>query len=215
MKVLLITNEVKTITILTNYINLNIKNIIILVANDIKSAKLILSEHTINVIICDSKIYNINYQKHFAFIPILLIHNLNNAYSPQNLKCFSIDNLSVLSSYLQNFMVLSTNIKDSKDLIYKHLMQIGFNIKHNGTKYIAESIILLKYYCKVDYMKDIYSIIARKHNTTSNNIKSNILKSINYMYCETDFSVIQKYFSLIDDIKPTPKQIILTVLKNI
>ena len=215
MKVLLITNQVKTITIITNYINLNIKDITILIANDVKSAELILSEHNVNLIIFESKIFNIKYQKTFAFIPIILIHSFNTAKFTHNLKYVSLDNLSVLSSYLQDFMTLSTNIKDTEELIFKHLMQIGFNIKHNGTKYIAESIILLKYYCRVNYIKDIYSIIARKHNTTSNNIKSNILKSINYMYCETDFSIIQKYFSLIDDIKPTPKQIILTVLKKV
>ena len=63
MKVLLITNQVKTITIITNYINLNIKDITILIANDVKSAELILSEHNVNLIIFESKIFNIKYQK--------------------------------------------------------------------------------------------------------------------------------------------------------
>ena len=35
------------------------------------------------------------------------------------------------------------------------------------------------------------------------------------MYCETKFEKLKTYFSLEEDIKPTPKQIILTVLKNI
>ena len=110
---------------------------------------------------------------------------------------------------------MSDTFENTKLAILKELMYLGFNVKHNGTKYITESILILKFYYKTNNIKDIYSIVARKHNTTSNNIKSNILKSINYMYCETDFSKLEVYFSLAEDIKPTPKQIILTVLKNI
>lgn len=216
MKILIITDELKTTTLISNYINLNIKNITILIANDISSAKLILNEYTINLILCESHIFNLEfYKENIAPIPIILLNVLYNKYFSENFKTISLDNLSLLSYYLHSYMSLSNTMENTKRLIFKKLMQLGFNIKHKGTKYIAESILILKNHDKISSIQDIYSIVAREHHTTSNNVKSNILKSINYMYCETDFSIIKDFFSLMEDSKPTPKQIIFTILKNV
>lgn len=219
MKILIITNKLKTMTIISNFITLNIgNNISVLLPNDTQSAKLILSEHNINMIIWENDIFDLNfYKENLTFIPIVLVNDFykNDTFTLKNFKCVSLDNLTHLSYFIHKYTSLSDTFENTKLAILKELMYLGFNVKHNGTKYITESILILKFYYKTNNIKDIYSIIARKHNTTSNNIKSNILKSINYMYCETDFSKLEVYFSLAEDIKPTPKQIILTVLKNI
>lgn len=150
-------------------------------------------------------------------MPIIFINNICNYDNIpiEHFDCISTYNLSNLSSILNKYMLLSNSIENTRIIILNQLIKLGFNIKHKGTKYIIESVLILKFYYKSDKIKDIYCIIAQRYNTTSNNIKSNILKSINYVYCETVFSKLKMYFSLVEDIKPTPKQVILTLLKNI
>ncbi len=219
MKILIITNKLKTATIISNFITLNIhSDISILIANNIESAKLIFIEHNINLIIWENDIFNLNFYKNsLYFIPLIIVNDFynNNAITLKNFKYVSLDNLTDLQYLLDKYISVSKTLDNTKQKILKELVYIGFNIKHNGTKYIMESILFFKFYYKANTVKDIYSIIAQKYNTTSNNIKSNIIKSINYMYCESEFSKLQTYFSLVEDKKPTPKQIILTVLKNI
>lgn len=181
-----------------------------------ESANLIITEHNINLIISEKNFLNL-YKDSFTFIPIIVVNELYDydKITSQKFNCISLDNITNLSRILHKHMHLSDALENSKEKIFRELITLGFNIKHNGTKYITESIIFLKFYLKTNNIQDIYSIIAKKYNTTSNNIKSNILKSINYMYYETDFLKLEKYFSLPKDIKPTPKQVILTILKNL
>ena len=219
MTILVISNNIKNISAISNFINLNFNNnISILIANDMNSANSIINKYNINLIILESNIYNFNfYKEHLSYIPIILFTDTNN-YNKKIFKDYeniSLCNLSYLKNLLFNYISLTSSIESTKIEIINQLLKIGFNIKHNGTKYITDSIIIYKFFFKTDKIKDIYSIVAQKYNTTSNNVKSNILKSINYMYCETKFEKLKTYFSLEEDIKPTPKQIILTVLKNI
>lgn len=219
MKILIITNKLKTATIISNFITLNIhSDISILLANDIEAAKLIFTEHNVNLIIWENDIFNLNFYKNsLSFIPVIIVNDFYNynAIALKNFKYVSLDNLTDLQYLLNKYISVSNTLDNTKQKILKELVYIGFNLKHNGTKYITETILYIKFYYKTNTIKDVYSIIARKYKTTSNNIKSNILKSINYMYCENEFSKIKTYFSLLEDKKPTPKQIILTVLKNI
>lgn len=219
MTILVISNNIKNISAISNFINLNFNNnISILIANDMNSANSIINKYNINLIILESNIYNFNfYKEHLSYIPVILFTDTNN-YNKKIFKDYeniSLCNLSYLKKLLFNYISLTSSIESTKIEIINQLLKIGFNIKHNGTKYITASIIIYKFFFKTDKIKDIYSIVAQKYNTTSNNVKSNILKSINYMYCETKFEKLKTYFSLEEDIKPTPKQIILTVLKNI
>lgn len=219
MTILVISNNIKNISAISNFINLNFNNnISILIANDMNSANSIINKYNINLIILESNIYNFNfYKEHLSYITVILFTDTNN-YNKKIFKDYeniSLCNLSYLKKLLFNYISLTSSIESTKIEIINQLLKIGFNIKHNGTKYITDSIIIYKFFFKTDKIKDIYSIVAQKYNTTSNNVKSNILKSINYMYCETKFEKLKTYFSLEEDIKPTPKQIILTVLKNI
>ncbi len=154
------------------------------------SANSIINKYNINLIILESNIYNFNfYKEHLSYIPVILFTDTNN-YNKKIFKDYeniSLCNLSYLKKLLFNYISLTSSIESTKIEIINQLLKIGFNIKHNGTKYITDSIIIYKFFFKTDKIKDIYSIVAQKYNTTSNNVKSNILKSINYMYCETKF----------------------------
>ena len=218
MKILIITNKLETITNILNFLTLNFDNISVLVANDLNSAKQIVLTDNIKLIIFEKSMFNLDfYENNLNLIPIVLI---NDSYdydelTLNNFKCISLDNLKFLYNILYKFISYSNICENAKKNILKELVKLGFNIKHNGTQYIAEAIIILKFYHKAKCIEDIYSIIAKKYNTNSHNIKENILQSINYMYCETKFEDIKSYFSLVEDMKPTPKQTILTIFRNL
>lgn len=58
-------------------------------------------------------------------------------------------------------------------------------------------------------------MVAAKYNTTTTNVKSDIIKSINSMYAECELSKLQSYFHFSTDFRPTTKMIIYTVISNI
>jgi len=66
-----------------------------------------------------------------------------------------------------------------------------------------------------NFEKNIYPMVAAKYNTTTTNVKSDIIKSINSMYAECELSKLQSYFHFSTDFRPTTKMIIYTVISNI
>lgn len=210
MKILILSNKLNYIITISNFININISNSIsILFASDIASCKFILSQHNISVLIIDADMFIADfYTKFLKFVPLIIIDDSNRF---KQFECISMHNLNPLKSILQRFISFSSLLEDTKLKILNQLMELGFNIKHNGTKYIMASILIYKFYYSTNKIEEIYSLIAEK---SSNNIKSNILKAINYMYYESDFSKIKQFFSLTEEIRPTPKQVIFTILKN-
>jgi len=63
--------------------------------------------------------------------------------------------------------------------------------------------------------KYVYSKMGEKYKKNSKNIKNNVLKAIDYMFIETQWEKIRKYFLLQEEKKPTPKQIINTIIMRI
>lgn len=90
-------------------------------------------------------------------------------------------------------IVINNNTINIKQFILSELQFIGFKLKLNGTKYILESILYIynsnNYDLVENLEKNVYPILAKKHNKTSMNIKSNILKAINSMYITADYEV--------------------------
>ena len=107
------------------------------------------------------------------------------------------------------------NVKTS---IIHELYSIGFKPYHKGTNYLIDSTYMVynkeAHLCD-NFEKNIYPIIAKKYDTSVNNVKSNIIKSINSMYAECELNKLKKYFHFTTDFKPTPKMIIYTVISNV
>lgn len=109
-----------------------------------------------------------------------------------------------------------------KDILYNEIIEIllslGYSLKNIGTYYIAEAIYEC-YYKKDVFLlhieKNIYSILASKHNKSISTIKSNIEKATNNMYLYGYSKVRKQYFNYYDNTKPTTKVVILTILNNI
>lgn len=110
------------------------------------------------------------------------------------------------------------NIENKKRMIIDELESIGYDIGYKGTLYLIEAI--LQIYIRGELMidnlqKDIYPTISKIYHKTINNIKCNINNATEAMYYKFDSQKLKSYFNFYDDIKPTTKTVIYTVLKNI
>ena len=111
------------------------------------------------------------------------------------------------------------DIKYWDKCIIDELTKLNYNFKHNGTKYIKESIIYIldkNDECLSDNLeKNVYVHIAKLHNKTVGNIKNNIVKATNNMYAECNMDYLLDYFDFKFDAKPTPKIVISTIINKV
>lgn len=96
------------------------------------------------------------------------------------------------------------NCDNVKEKVILELLNMGYNLKHKGTKYIIESVMYIyqnNNFNMIDNLeKNVYSFVAYKHNKSMENIKTNIIKSTK--------PILEKDYSL------TPKNVITKVLIN-
>ncbi len=147
-------------------------------------------------------------------------------------KAFVKNNKNVIVlSYNENFNLISPRIvRFLKELIEKHdlesrrakvskeLEYIGYKFKYKGTHYLREAILqmLASRNTMVDNLQtDVYPVIAKMYSKTALNIKSSINKATECMYYECDAKRLEDYFKCGEDVKPTVKQVIFTVIGNI
>ena len=109
--------------------------------------------------------------------------------------------------YSNNLLLINT--------INKELEHIGYNLSYIGTKYLSECIALMygNYKRNENLNKNIYPVVAQRHNKTINNIKCNIMSATNSMFYECSENKLQKYFS--SSTRPGPKLVICTVLNKL
>lgn len=100
--------------------------------------------------------------------------------------------------------------------VKEQIEKLNFEKANLGVKYIIESVLLIKNNDNLyNLEKDIYPIIAKKYNVTTNRVKWNINSCINKMYKNNDVASINRYFGYGYNRRPTPKTIIFTILSRI
>lgn len=110
--------------------------------------------------------------------------------------------------------------KEKKSVEYKihtELEKLHYNFSYIGTQYLIETLLIL-YNNDIEVInlkKDVYSIIAKKYKKSINNIKTNIINATNLMYYDCKSEILEQYFGIVSGEKPTPKNIIYTILYNI
>ena len=105
-----------------------------------------------------------------------------------------------------------------KTKILEELLYIGYNISHKGTTYLIDAIFYVTTNLESDIdnlKKDIYPKIAIKYNQSSNNIKCDIIRATENMYCKCDKNRIKEYFAYWQEMKPNVKTVIYTVANKI
>ena len=102
--------------------------------------------------------------------------------------------------------------------IENELKYLNLKVSYTGVKYLIDAIYILyniENYYDFNLEKDIYSIIAQKYHKKVSNIKSNITYTVNMLYIECEEKKLLEYLDEYSICKPSPKRIILAVLKNI
>ena len=222
-------------SIINDILITNDKIRLIKVANDGKETLDIIKKQKIDVLLLDLnmpiysglEIINLIYTLELSCVPNIIVISGDSEMLPELIKSQKVDYFLAKSSFnfverlncLLSEIVINNSFNNTNQFILSELHSLGFRIKLNGTKYLLESISYIynsNNYGLIDNLeKNVYPVLAKKHNTTTRNIKSNILKSINSMYLLTDIEKTKKYFSFDDDIKPTPKLLIEVILNKL
>lgn len=233
LNMLIVENDLKYAKILISTILKNEENIrlIDIAVNETETLK-ILKENKIDIILLEFsskeidgirilntlvKNNNLEYTKSI----IILVDNEKRINSIQSPLIYSYELKPVNPRKLLNEIDNIKKIKKINNLeekIIKQLNFLGFNLAHNGTKYLRDCIMIdyNNYLGEAENLnKQIYPIVAKKNKTTVFNIKNNIIKANDYMYKQCEIKKLIEYFHFNEDKKPTPKIVIKTVLSKI
>ena len=126
--------------------------------------------------------------------------------------------LKIIKNINENVRLISKNEKRIRNEIKTELQYLGDNLMYNGSIYLAESIFMLynlNEWFEFKLESDVYPIIAKKYNKTTNNIKCNIIYATNSMFYECEEKKLINYFGYYKIYKPGPKKIIYEVLNRI
>lgn len=219
------------LTEIINSIGARFQNIRIChISDDIKNTFEILEKYTIDIILLDLKedeIVNI--------IEYLQAHNL---YQYRKSIIIKLDKCNNLYKFEKNKYVFSyikksdTILKELdrliknnefklekiKNKIKQELVNLEYDYSYNGTKYLEETILEV-YKAQIDFdgnlSKNIYPIIAKRHQKKSDTIYGNIKQATNLMISKCDRKKLIEYFGYSYYIKPKIQEIIFTILNKI
>lgn len=102
-----------------------------------------------------------------------------------------------------------------KERIANELRKIKYNFSYIGTKFLVETIYIIKVNNFKDYdlKNDIYPIVAKKFSRSVFSIKSDIRNATEKMYYDCEEDILSEYMNSI--LVPTPRRVINAVLKKL
>ncbi len=193
----------------------------------------IIKKQAVDIILLDLKLPDISGTEIIKFIQENNITKYMNSIliiSAERELFFKISNSPYIFSYIpkpckleeiQKNVDLLVQAKTDNYILNKinnELTSLHYNFSYNGTRYLAETIFELykqQKEFKDNLERDIYPIIARRHNKTVNTIHGNIKHATKYMYLDCQESIINQYFNYTYYTKPKLKEIIFTILNKI
>ena len=225
-KVLIYSNDLSFLKGLNNYIS-NIKNLEIQMCTSLSLLKENLEKISYILVIIDTnndmEAINYKYLSNLQINNIVLLYdsldNIEESVISDKkfiLKERSLENVKALLSYdtsdeNDSFLVLYT-----KKRILNEIKGLKFEITNIGVQYLIDCILLIK--CNdalYNLEKDIYPIVAKKYNVTSNKVKWNIYSCINNMSRNNSMERINRYLGFSYNRTPTPKVLIFTIVNKI
>ena len=237
LNLLIANKKLENSQVLLNYISQYIPNV--RVANLAKDAKELLQaiqKYHFDIIITDYELHEFSENNILINIP----GHLKNTYTKSII--FLTNNIAQIKELNQNALVFDSFLKtepisnvinslkrlidikkenentaNAKVKIINELQNIGYNLSHNGTHYIAESVLLVaKFkYDSENLSKTVYPKVSQMYNKSLNNVKTNIITATDAAYKNMNREIIKKYLKIPDNIKPTAKMIINTLSKKI
>ena len=225
-KVLIYSNDLSFLKGLNNYIS-NIKNLEIQMCTSLSLLKENLEKISYILVIIDTnndmEAINYKYLSNLQINNIVLLYdsldNMEESVISDKkfiLKERSLENVKALLSYdtsdeNESFLVLYT-----KKRILNEIKGLKFEVTNIGVQYLIDCILLIK--CNdalYNLEKDIYPIVAKKYNVTSNKVKWNIYSCINNMSRNNSMERINRYLGFSYNRTPTPKVLIFTIVNKI
>lgn len=229
--ILIITKDICTIKGLVNKVMKDISNIrITKIATDKDEAIDILNNEDIDIVFLDLKMFRkslniiLEKVKKEKYKDSIII--ISKEFSP--IEHITKDNMIVeyiledLSKdetiYKINRVVAKKDIEIKRQEIIKQLQYINYNTDYKGTNYLIDTILQVYMNKKLmmeNLQKDIYPIISDIYKKSVNTIRCSIRHATECMYYECDIKKLNEYFGIIDDERPTTKDVIYTVLSKI
>ena len=225
-KVLIYSNDLSFLKGLNNYIS-NIKNLEIQMCTSLSLLKENLEKTSYILVIIDTnnnmEAINYKYLSNFQINNIVLLYdtldNIDERVIEDKkfiLKERRLENVKALLSYdtsdeNDSFLVLYT-----KKRILNEIKGLKFEVTNIGVQYLIDCILLIK--CNdalYNLEKEIYPIVAKKYNVTSNKVKWNIYSCINNMSRNNSMERINRYLGFSYNRTPTPKVLIFTIVNKI
>lgn len=141
---------------------------------------------------------------------ILLDLNLPDSPGTQIIEFIQANNIK---KYIGSIIVIT-----GERQMFLTIKDSPYNFSYNGTRYLSETIFEI--YKKEDFLidnlkKDIYPIIAKRHNKSVNTICGNIKQATKCMCLDCDEKILNDYFCYSYFVKPKLKEIIFTILNKI
>ena len=225
-KVLIYRNDLSFLKGLNNYIS-NIKNLEIQMCTSLSLLKENLEKTSYILVIIDTnnnmEAINYKYLLNLQINNIVLLYdtldNIDERVIEDKkfiLKERRLENVKALLSYdtsdeNDSFLVLYT-----KKRILNEIKGLKFEVTNIGVQYLIDCILLIK--CNdalYNLEKEIYPIVAKKYNVTSNKVKWNIYSCINNMSRNNSMERINRYLGFSYNRTPTPKVLIFTIVNKI
>lgn len=222
MDILLIRKNITKSISIMNKINLINSNIRILkIITNTNECLDIIKQTTIDAIIIDYEIFKeiniIEFSKLENSIKFIIVISNNLIHTTQR-KCFfcTEDNINkTISKLIQQDL---TNENKIKEFISEELKYLGYNLSYKGSKYLLECIYYIyehsdKY--DEDNYSEVYTIIAKKYNTSINTLKCNITRATSIMFFECEESKLKSYLGTCSLPKTGSRIIIYTILNKL
>ena len=109
----------------------------------------------------------------------------------------------------------STSDEKIKEFVFKELSKFNFRQYTKGFKYLLESICICIENTELldNLSRNVFPKIAERYNEKSvYNVKWCIDQVIKTMYNNTDMNIICKYFRIEENLKPSLKFIVYTIV---
>lgn len=230
---MIIDNNSNQLVDMVNYICEKIHNVrICYISHDMKNISNILKKNNTDIILLDINsnditplieyIKNNNLYQYRKSI-ILKLGKINDPHKYKiNKYVFSYTNkitsipqeIRNLISYKNN----TSNLENIKNKIKEELINLNYNYSYKGTKYLEETILEI-YKVKFEFdgnlSKNIYSIIAKRHQKNIDTVYENIKHATSSMISKCDREKIIDYFGYSYYFKPKIQEIIFTILHKI
>ena len=133
-------------------------------------------------------------------------------------KPISLKDITSTLKMLTDLKISETDEFVIKEKIKNQLTHLCYNLSYHGSKYLVDAIYLLymnkdRYYDNLS--KDIYPVLANKHNKEANTIKCDITQATKNMFYDCPDKIIKDYFNYAKLTKPTVKEVMFTILSKI